>query len=582
VSRDAGAAPARIGLALSGGGFRAAFFHVGVLQRLAEVNLLRSVRMLSCVSGGSIAGAVYYLTLVRQLMVSDEIEPGMVPAVRGAALTSDEYALCVEQTRQILLAAVRSNVRATVFRNPWKNLTMFLSPRYSRTDRAGDMLDKRMREGVGIKTGYRYPGVARQLELRTLHLQRSDVPRLALNATTLNTGHAWRFETDGMGELMPLDRRSVDKNAVLAWTHYADLPEEQANFPLAVAVAASAAFPGLFRPLPIGGLYDRRVDLMDGGAQDNQGIQTLMDAGFANPYEPLFDRIIVSDGSGRLEDEGTKRRSIVALGRIIGIQGDRIREEQLLAAQHRFVEGGGHFDLVDLRHGLPYSTVGAGGTTTTAGGTASLVRARLAQLRTDLDAFGSLETKLLDQRGYEVAAAVLPETGAEAPAVPEVAPKSREDRALQAGGSQLWKPLRVWRLHVLPLVVLVGAALAGAYAAVRFFGPDPSLRRAIAPVALATFFLLPVIASRGLLHLARRLAPSRPVKWVTGFVLYGLLFALAAWQGPTVAGWGRVSWSRLEAGTIAGGLLVAPAVLPFIVALLMWLEGLWWKRLTRA
>jgi hypothetical protein len=27
---------------------------------------------------------------------------------------------------------------------------------------------------------------------------------------------------------------------------------------------------------------------------------------------------------------------------------------------------------------------------------------------------------------------------------------------------------------------------------------------------------------------------------------------------------------------------VAPAVLPFIVALLMWLEGLWWKRLTRA
>jgi hypothetical protein len=41
----------KIGLALSGGGFRASFFHLGVLRRLAELGLLRRVAVLSTVSG---------------------------------------------------------------------------------------------------------------------------------------------------------------------------------------------------------------------------------------------------------------------------------------------------------------------------------------------------------------------------------------------------------------------------------------------------------------------------------------------------------------------------------------------------
>jgi Tetratricopeptide Repeats-Sensor/prokaryotic YEATS domain/Patatin-like phospholipase len=53
----------KMGLALSGGGFRASLFHIGVLARLAERDLLRHVEVLSCVSGGSIVGAYYYLEL---------------------------------------------------------------------------------------------------------------------------------------------------------------------------------------------------------------------------------------------------------------------------------------------------------------------------------------------------------------------------------------------------------------------------------------------------------------------------------------------------------------------------------------
>ena len=46
----------RIGLALSGGGFRAAAFHLGVMRRLQALNLLDKLDLVSCVSGGSIAG----------------------------------------------------------------------------------------------------------------------------------------------------------------------------------------------------------------------------------------------------------------------------------------------------------------------------------------------------------------------------------------------------------------------------------------------------------------------------------------------------------------------------------------------
>lgn len=47
----------RIGLALSGGGFRATAYHLGVFRKLEELGLLNKVDLLSCVSGGSIAGA---------------------------------------------------------------------------------------------------------------------------------------------------------------------------------------------------------------------------------------------------------------------------------------------------------------------------------------------------------------------------------------------------------------------------------------------------------------------------------------------------------------------------------------------
>src|SRR5689334_3415538 len=57
MSIQLGGTAKRIGLALSGGGFRAAAFHLGVFRCLRQHNLLDKLDLLTCVSGGSIAGA---------------------------------------------------------------------------------------------------------------------------------------------------------------------------------------------------------------------------------------------------------------------------------------------------------------------------------------------------------------------------------------------------------------------------------------------------------------------------------------------------------------------------------------------
>src|SRR5271157_2106207 len=46
-----------IGLCLSGGGYRAALFHLGALRRLNELGILAKLKTISSVSGGSIVNA---------------------------------------------------------------------------------------------------------------------------------------------------------------------------------------------------------------------------------------------------------------------------------------------------------------------------------------------------------------------------------------------------------------------------------------------------------------------------------------------------------------------------------------------
>ncbi|MCI0654819.1 MAG: patatin-like phospholipase family protein, partial [Methylococcaceae bacterium] len=120
----------KLGLSLSGGGFRAALFHIGTLARLAELDLLRHVQVLSTVSGGSIIGAMYYLKL-KQLL--EETRPdGLKPSAAA-------YIQLVEELEQEFLRGVQTNIRVRILVNPFKTAKLLLSDDYSRSDRLSEL-----------------------------------------------------------------------------------------------------------------------------------------------------------------------------------------------------------------------------------------------------------------------------------------------------------------------------------------------------------------------------------------------------------------------------------------------------------
>ncbi|WP_455206906.1 patatin-like phospholipase family protein [Kaarinaea lacus] len=104
----------KLGLALAGGGFRATLFHLGVLRRLAELDLLRYVEVLSTVSGGSIIGALYVLHLKHAL-------------TEKAQLTSSDYVEILKQVEQTLVKGVQKNLRTRLFMNPLGLLRVMLT-----------------------------------------------------------------------------------------------------------------------------------------------------------------------------------------------------------------------------------------------------------------------------------------------------------------------------------------------------------------------------------------------------------------------------------------------------------------------
>lgn len=343
----------KLGLALSGGGFRASLFHIGVLARLAELDKLKDVEVISTVSGGSILGAYYYLK-VKQLLEGtrkDSLQPGR-----------DAYVKIVREIERDFLAAVQKNLRMRALWNPYKNARMFLSDDYSRSDRMAELYDEHFYLPLWREMGHADAhirledikitprGQTTGFKLGAYNAEAAfKIPNLVLNATSLNTGHSWHFTSSWVGEpartsssaptldtnctleqlrfdhmsrAHPDQRRPDLKNA----THESLREAKLKSLTLADAVAASACVPGLFTPLPIHDLYwnseerDVVVELVDGGVFDNQGLDALYGLGCTD--------IVCSDASGQLEDERAPSSQAVSVAmRANGVMMDRIRDD---------------------------------------------------------------------------------------------------------------------------------------------------------------------------------------------------------------------------------------------------------------
>lgn len=92
----------RLGLALSGGGVRAAVFHLGVLYHLAQQDRLEEVTQISTVSGGSlIIGAIFShanATWPTSMQFLDEV----YPALRDKLTAGDLFSLAALGWRGVI------------------------------------------------------------------------------------------------------------------------------------------------------------------------------------------------------------------------------------------------------------------------------------------------------------------------------------------------------------------------------------------------------------------------------------------------------------------------------------------------
>jgi len=405
----------KVGLALSGGGFRASLFHLGVLARLAEVDALRGVEVLSTVSGGSIVGTHYYLELQR--LLEDRAD---------SDLTRQDYIDLIRRLQESFLKGVQRNLRVRVFDDLKANIRLLFSTAYSRSMRLGELYESELYSRVRDAKGDA-PRSMPQILVRPrasdgtqvadfnprFHnwRRRSKVPMLLINTTSLNSGHNWFFTGSWMGEPPGLIGGEVDVNERYRRLYYRQAPTEHLrNFRVGYAVAASSCVPGMFEPLVLQDLYpDRTVRLVDGGVHDNQGVAGLLDEGCT--------LVLCSDASGQMADVARPASDPAqVLLRVTGVLQDRVREAQYQDLRGR-LEGralSGVF-FIHTKKELethPLDWIGCDEPREfrpdpprpcTSYGVDKTLQRKLSELRTDLDAFSDVEAYALMVSGYLMA-----------------------------------------------------------------------------------------------------------------------------------------------------------------------------------
>lgn len=260
--------PEVVGLCLSGGGFRAATFHLGTLMYLHRCRLLRRVQRLSTVSGGTFTGARYALALVEQTPLEWFFQRFYRELAASRLLPE---ALALLGSNEPLGAA-----------SPRRNLVTCAAEVYARTLFQRD-------DGSGP---YWFADL--------LDGDTTPLSEISFNATDFHHGLSFRFQKSATGGLIGNRQCRVARR-------------EAGRIRLADIVAASSCFPGGFEPLEFPREFAWRetddgrgppanlpsIPLMDGGVNDNQGLESLLLS--RKNLEPP-DALIVSD-SDRREDE---------------------------------------------------------------------------------------------------------------------------------------------------------------------------------------------------------------------------------------------------------------------------------------
>ena len=202
------------GLALSGGGYRASLFHLGVTRRLHELGILQATTRLSTVSGGSIlAGFLAHCMLRREerrLEFEDWEKEVSAPFRR----------------------IVRKDIRTGLFLRHLAWNWAWPGPR-------ARGLEKALRKRLGERLLVDLP-------------KSDDGVEFIFLATNIETGTPFRFTSEKIGKHRTPDAMTI-----------------------AEAVAASACFPPIFGPIKVKKDGRTIAHLTDGGVYDNTGMEPI-------------------------------------------------------------------------------------------------------------------------------------------------------------------------------------------------------------------------------------------------------------------------------------------------------------------
>jgi predicted acylesterase/phospholipase RssA len=247
-----------VALALSGGGYRAALVHAGVLFALEDLGVC--ITGLSTVSGGAIVGS-YYVTGGPPLGFLDIVQRRDVGLAR-------------EVTRFPTLIRLASPLRL-----PSLGIQLIPGEGYSRTRAQAEMLDRVFYSNIRLR-----------------ELAEGNRPLLMLAASDLLSGDAIGITPHGIfvheaGNIY--DRAGASPlNSLWRSEWIPPIGPSPGDELLSRFVAASGAFPGALAPVPEHvevfhprGNYVKHLLLSDGGLTDNTGLALLLTALTKKPFD---------------------------------------------------------------------------------------------------------------------------------------------------------------------------------------------------------------------------------------------------------------------------------------------------------
>ncbi|MEZ5360238.1 MAG: patatin-like phospholipase family protein [Candidatus Zixiibacteriota bacterium] len=274
-----------IGLALSGGGFRATLFHVGSIMRINELGLLRGINEITSVSGGSILSA--YLGLKWNAL---EFNDQNVAANYDSVIVEPVRKFC---SRTIDVGTILGGII-----NPFRRPSELL-------------INKYRKHLFGNATLQDLPGT-------------EGTPKFTIYSTSMQSGASVRFTRGYLGEY----HLGIIKSP---------------KIPLAVAVAASSAFPPPLCPVKlkvdpgawiksdIADYFDDEylkstMWLVDGGVYDNLGLTRLV---------RMCDTIFVSDAGAPFSPDrkmlASRWSQIMRTKRTLDIMSEQVRALRMVS-----------------------------------------------------------------------------------------------------------------------------------------------------------------------------------------------------------------------------------------------------------